>query len=373
MSYESIRKLHFKTYRITDYCDLIGMITGKKEGFEDIREKFIFRGVSNKDYELTPSSLRGNNYYFENINQYICADFKFMRQMSVNEAIKKGILKNIDDEFKNGFIIPKIDANGNFINDDCKYVIYSEMELQIKRELYVLLKFLNQTDKTGLKITTTPKVRRNIHNYLSYEPTLWPDEDFLEIISLAQHYGLLTRALDWSYDFKTALYFAVKDILTDNPTDGALWAFNYKIFEDNYDKNNIYGNRLLFYRPEYNNNPNLTAQKGLFTFIIDDIETELENKPLDQLIFEKMCKSDENREIFIEEYKLIPFNLPNDKTLFYKFEIPKEIKLDILNQLYLEGYSEDYLYPGYVGIVLNMKNRKILEEKLIEKRNSTKL
>lgn len=50
-------------------------------------------------------------------------------------------------------------------------------------------------------------------------------------MSLAQHYGIPTRLLDWSYDYKSALYFALKDIL-EKPcdSDGVLWSFNYKLF-----------------------------------------------------------------------------------------------------------------------------------------------
>ena len=52
--------------------------------------------------------------------------------------------------------------------------------------------------------------------------------EFIEVISLAQHYGVPTKVLDWTYDYKVALYFALKDILKDknNYSDGVLWAFN---------------------------------------------------------------------------------------------------------------------------------------------------
>ena len=97
-----------------------------------------------------------------------------------------------------------------------------------------MLKFLDYADKIGLKIPANTSVRRWIHNHLAYENKineLWPKPEFYEIISLAQHHGLPTRALDWSYDFKVALYFAVKGILDENDEDCVLWAFNYKLVE----------------------------------------------------------------------------------------------------------------------------------------------
>ena len=44
---------------------------------------------------------------------------------------------------------------------------------------------------------------------MEYHPKWWHNEKFREVISLAQHYGLPTRFPDWSYDYKSALYFAL--------------------------------------------------------------------------------------------------------------------------------------------------------------------
>ncbi len=87
--------------------------------------------------------------------------------------------------------------------------------------------------------------------------------------------------------------FALRDVVDDTKedSDGVIWAFNYKLFENNPFENELYFNKLHFYRPEYNNNPNLRAQRGLFTFIIDDINNNdtrsLENIIIDELISKK--------------------------------------------------------------------------------------
>ncbi len=165
--------------------------------------------------------------------------------------------------------------------------------MHFRRESYVLLKFLDYSDKLGLKIPTSSYVRRRIHNHLSYLPKekyRWPEPDFYEIISLAQHYGIPTRALDWSYDFKVALYFAVEDVLQNNTEDCVLWAFNYKLFEDNYNPHLKIINptheidELVIYRPEYNNNSNLRSQKGLFTFLPVDINEANNVMSFDKII-----------------------------------------------------------------------------------------
>ena len=38
----------------------------------------------------------------------------------------------------------------------------------------------------------------------------------------------------------------------------------------------------------------------------------------------------------------------------------------MLKELYSEGYSEEFLFPGYDGVKLAMKNSVILENKLKE-------
>ena len=54
---------------------------------------------------------------------------------------------------------------------------------------------------------------------------------------------------------------------------------------------------------------------------------------------------------------------PNEKA-FYKFIIPEELKPEILNELYKEGYSEEYLFPGYDGVTQSVKNRINLDKLL---------
>lgn len=54
---------------------------------------------------------------------------------------------------------------------------------------------------------------------------------------------------------------------------------------------------------------------------------------------------------------------PNEKA-FYKFIIPEELKPEILNELYKEGYYEEYLFPGYDGVTQSVKNRINLDKLL---------
>ena len=286
----------------------------------------------------------------------------------LDEALKEGIVINKDLENEIKWIAPTVNKHGTIINDKGYSIIKSNDELQFKRELYVLLKFLDYSDRNGLKISANYKVRENIHNYFHFKTKFWPRMEYIGIISLAQHYGLPTKVLDWTYDYKVALYFALKDIINPNKedSDGVLWAFNYKLFENNPFENNIFFNRLHFYRPEYDNNPNIKAQKGLFSFIIDDVHNQ-DRQSLEKIITNELETKNEYKEEEWANFKqprVLPPQIKIDKPLFYKFIIKKDNKAKMLKELYSEGYSEDYLFPGFDGVKKAMRNSVILEEKL---------
>lgn len=357
--YDNLVKIH----EIKDYDTLLDFIN--IDG-RDLREKFIFRGLKKYNYELVPSSLRKSDDDTYNINQFIKkSEFKFHKKELKREKMdgKEGLSE----------IHSTVDKNNNSVSQTSPYEISSDSELQFKREIYVLLKFLDYADKIGLKIKASTSIRRWIHNYLSYEnkkDELWPKPEFYEIISLAQHNGLPTRALDWSYDFKVALFFAVSDVLNDNNNDDCIfWAFNYKIFEENYhEKEN---EKLIIYRPEYNANSNLKGQKGLFTFLTSENYENIDDEtPFDEYIINNLKKTEcinPYNNLKEECYKLDGFRgfkLDDNEKIFHKFVIKGDLKAKIINDLYLDGYGYENIYPSYCGVVRSIRKRARLDKLL---------
>ena len=55
--------------KIDSYDDLVNHIKGKTDKCGDLRDNFIFRGLSNIEYELVPSALRKDD-----LNQPIVND-----------------------------------------------------------------------------------------------------------------------------------------------------------------------------------------------------------------------------------------------------------------------------------------------------------
>ena len=362
--------------KIKSYEELIEKLQGKSPNF---RENYIFRGLGSSKYELIPSALRKDENGNYMINNYIDSKFCVYELTSAADHFRRCKIpyetyKKLNEEGKT--ILLNKNSKEMKDNTPAQCWVKSENEIQYKRELYVLLKFLNWADKSGLKISTTPTIRRLIHETIEFKPpkNKWPNLDFFEIISLAQHYGLPTQAMDWSYDYKSSLYFATNNILHNNTDDCVLWAFNYKLFENSYIPGHPHPYKLQFYRPEYNSNKNLMGQKGLFTFIISE-NYNFDRRPLDQIIIEDVINNiDPKAKIknYVKLYGLNDFIIPHNEKIFYKFIIPGDLKHYILNELYLEGYSEENLFPGYSGVVQSIKNRVRLEEYVNELNKPTK-
>ena len=351
--------------KIESYDEIVNIICGKHEKNKiDLREDYVFRGLSDIKYELIPSALRKDNLNQLEIDEIIETAKKFWIEVPEDEVKEKN-LKYYKDSFEKKFYI-EVDKYGNPTLDENAEYHAEKNKLQNEKELYILQKFFNYADKCGLKVNTNNWTRELIHpNTQIHSKFVKSIYDYQEIMSLAQHYCLPTKALDWSYDYKISLYFAVKDVLSNPDTqDCVLWALNYKLFE-NLLPCEEYEINLKIYRPEYNTNPNLTAQKGLFTFLNDyvgDYENSLDyiiSNELKQELEYRIKGKHDNKKIIT-----VPPNLSSKDTIFYKFIIPKEIKAEILNELYLDGYSEEYLFPGYDGVSKHVINEVKLGELL---------
>ena len=386
MDYEDYVQIHY----IEKYDELLDIIRGKSE-WGDLRRNFVFRGMKNTKYKLVPSALRKDEYGNLNINKYISnEEFKFYLNISYDEVKE---IDKIWNEFGsdlsgNGRAVFTINKNNEVDSTQYSEYITSFNELQFKREVYVLLKFLKHADNLGLKINTSPNIRRWIHNATNYtidNYEVWPKPEFYEIISLAQHNSLPTRALDWSYDYKVSLHFAVQDIINNDTEDCILWAFNYKLFENHYYndefddivfKTHYHTKDFIFlkdefknyippfeiYRPEYNPNNNLKSQKGLFTFVNSvNFKNLNSSKSFDEIIVDILKENiDEYNHYKIKGFR--KFNIEENEKVFHKFIISGDLKKEILKDLHAENYSKETLFPQFDKIVESMKEHVDFED-----------
>lgn len=139
---------------------------------------YVFRGHSREEYELLPSILREDKRYLAD-NQY-----------------------------------PRI-TDGERRNSNFEWY-------QIQTEYIMLREFYKLSDQYGLKVPNAERLRDSL--LPKYDLTFplsmngthdWIPSYLLETTALAQHYGIPTRLLDWSYDPFISTYFAASGVNQD--------------------------------------------------------------------------------------------------------------------------------------------------------------
>jgi len=209
-------------------------------------------------------------------------------------------------------------------------------------EAVALRWFYEKANRQGLRVPDIPDPYSSLD---LFDVTNWDlDATFLEdwsgIAAVAQHYGIPTRMLDWTFDVSVALYFAIKDLpdkgsTVDPPAAVSLWALDRHIAS-------YLGPEIRFVVPKYCDNPNIMAQSGLFT-VLTGAEP---GKDLETAIWD--AYSDFSR-------KEITHYQRSMRPILKKVNIPYEDALTLKLNFKRRGISYDSVFPGWSGVVESME------------------
>lgn len=288
--------------RFDDAEEFIQAISYGGNLFNTFNSKCIYRGLSSDKYKLIPSALRVE------VKEELC----------------------------------KLANQRNLTNDWEIAQIHIEFEL--------LKSFYKCCDYNCLFIPNSVRLRESLVNsYKSFESLLshekWLPSDLLELAALAQHYGIPTRLLDWSYDFFVSLYFAVNGVaISNNPSNYfVIWIMNLNSVEYLISS----GMPLRIINPPYFGNPNLGAQKGVFTMWEIDKPMNSSNPKIVDV--EKKITKDA-LDYSIQTY--VNSNNPKLNTpLMHKILVSTKNIYKIHQFLEKMNYNASRIFPGYYGVV----------------------
>lgn len=293
-----------------------------------LRPNFIFRGQGNSKWKLTPSVFRENTLLPCEEEIFCSPQDTYRQQREIEWLSLKAFVLELN---KNGFHLP---------NDNLLY------------------KFIDS------------HASDNEYNLISRYEIPWPNKEYYSILALAQHYGLPTRLMDWTYNSLVAAYFAAKDcvkLLENNEKVSSLSIFalnkNSAFIEDasfiekilqitGQDKSQT--PRAIFHTvesPTYFNN-NLLHQKGLFICCTEygNIKnTKFRPLSLNEHLNAKILKRE--NEIFNT------FSGPFLNDSFFEFRLSSKFASELLFELDKQFINEATLFPGISSCINSIYSR----------------
>ncbi len=191
-----------------------------------------------------------------------------------------------------------------------------------------------------------------LRNFRKYSQIEDENKSIWNWLALAQHHGLPTRLLDWTYSPLVALHFATANFLRFN-RDGIIWAINYVdtkeylpdqlsvIIEE--EGSHIFTAEML--------DRAVNSISGLQKMKKDDFAVFFEPPSLDQRIVNQYAVFSmmSNPNITISQWLL------EKEVRYFRILIPAALKWEIRDKLDQANINERVLFPGLDGLATWLK------------------
>ncbi|MHC2993701.1 FRG domain-containing protein [Pontibacter sp. HJ8] len=190
-----------------------------------------------------------------------------------------------------------------------------------------------------------PHILRNFRKYAHSNAAA--GDSVWNWLAVAQHHGLPTRLLDWTYSPYVALHFATED-LSKYSEDGVIWCVDYVKSNEflplslktaiNEEGSNVFTPEML--------QPVCSSLKELALLQQEEFLVFLEPPSLDARIvhqyalFSLMSTAQANMGKWLE----------NHPELFFRVIIPAGLKWEIRDKLDQANITERVLFPGLTGL-----------------------
>jgi hypothetical protein len=199
--------------------------------------------------------------------------------------------------------------------------------------------------RLGSNVAVEAHLLRNFRKYAQRQAS--PGDSVWNWLAVAQHHGLPTRLLDWTYSPYVAMHFATENV-ADYAVDGVIWCVDY-----------VQTNAFL---PE--TLQRILAEEGSFVFTAEMLEraaaTLAEFDRLSEqtfVVFFEPPSLDERIVVqfalfsLVSDYKLsLDTWLANYPHVYRKIVIPSALKWEVRDKLDQGNITERVLHPGLDGL-----------------------
>ncbi len=171
-------------------------------------------------------------------------------------------------------------------------------------------------------------------------------------LSIAQHHGLPTRLLDWTYSPFVAMHFMTAD-LSQIDKDGVIWCVNFmeiqkwlpKKLTDILDReySNVFTIEML--QEDFRDFRELDHKETQEDFVLFFEPPSLDQRIVNQVaLFSFMSRPDVSLDDWLKT------RASDDQELYKRIIIPKRLKWEIRDKLDQANINERVLFPGLDGL-----------------------